>query len=162
METTSGMTDLVVTIFIAFLSAGAGGWLGYVLARIRDDRLRTVDFALHILSEDFTSKRLRFLQVMSKLTEQELVTASNPNVDEFALFRRDSVEIFNTYELVCLLKVKGDLDEQIFTTQVLPIVSADYSMADPLFAKMEEYQIVGGGDERRPFYPNIAKCAPRN
>lgn len=153
--------ELIVAVIIAFLSAGAGGWVGYVLARVRDDRLRTVDFALHILSEEFSGKRLRFLDVLGKLTDQELETASNPKVDEFAIFRRDSIEIFNTYELICLLKSKGDLDEKIFSTQLLPIMAADYAAADTFFEKMEEFQKANGGDLRRPFYEKIALCAPR-
>lgn len=153
--------ELIVAVVIAFLSAGAGGWVGYVLARVRDDRLRTVDFALHILSEEFSGKRLRFLDVLKKLTDTELATAANPNVEEFSVFRRDCVEIFNTYELICLLKSKGDLDEMIFSSELLPIIAADYEAADAFFEKMEDVQKANGGDLRRPFYPKIALCAPR-
>jgi len=153
--------EVVIAILIAFLSAGAGGWVGYVFARVRDDRLRTVDFALHVLSEEFSGKRIRFLDVLKKLTDQELETASNPKVKEFTIFRRDSIEIFNTYELICLLKSKGDLDEKIFATQLLPLIADDYAAADTFFDKMEKFQKANGGDLRRPFYENIALCAPR-
>lgn len=108
------MQKIVIAVLIGFLSAALGGWLGYLLARIRDDRLRSVDHTMHLISEDFTTKRLRFLSTLRKLWPADLKTAANMSVEEFELFRRDCLEIINTYELICILKNNGHLDKVIY------------------------------------------------
>ncbi len=108
------MQKIVIEVLIGFLSAALAGWLGYLLARVRDDRLRSVDHALHLISEDFTTKRLRFLSTLRKLWPADLKTAANMSVEEFELFRRDCLEIINTYELICILKNNGHLDKVIY------------------------------------------------
>jgi len=155
------MGELLIAVLIAFLSAAAGGWLGYILARVRDDRLRTVDLAMKLLSEDFSSKRIQFIYNLSKMTDAELEEAVNPKVAEYEDFRRDSIEIFNIYELICLLRYNGDLNKEIFSTHILPLISEDYAASDKYFQKIEDNQIATGGDLRRPFYDKIAIYAPR-
>ena len=153
--------EIGIAVLIAFLSAAAGGYLGYHFGRVRDDRLRTVDFAIGLLEETFTIKRMRFLNTLKKLNEADLQTAANTNVGEFEPFRRDCFEIFNRYELICLLKTKGDLDTKIFADQILPIIRSDYEVADGFFEQVALHQERIGGDVGRPFYEHIALIAPR-
>ncbi|WP_299650871.1 hypothetical protein [uncultured Jannaschia sp.] len=149
-------TNVLVTVG----AAAIGGWIGFLLAKWRDDRLRAVNLTMSLKSNEFVRVRLRVLEVLRR---QDV---GRSEVADFALpqwrtFRLELTEVFNRYDLICFLLDKGDLSRTVFERYLRTSIAEDYASAQWVFAAMEGYSILDGGDIRRPFFPCIRRALGR-
>lgn len=159
MDSNSGL-ELAVVLLVTVVAGLGGGWFGFILAKLRDDRLRTAEFAMEIASSSFTKMRLHF---RDKLNEQGCdVTeyADMKNLRHKSL-RNDITAVLNFYEIVCSLREERVLDGRLFDKHIKPLIKHDYELTDSYWRAVEIYQLHNNGELRRPFFPAISRVVGR-
>ena len=153
--------EFVVGFIVAALTAVLGGWFGFFLAKRRDDKNRAADICLELYSGDFSKERTTFLAELRALTMDEVKLAAKRDVAIHSDLRQRAFDIFNKYDLICYLKNSGALDNKIFDDYALSVIAPDYAAADEFFQAVEEDYTERNVEDRRPFFPEIHKVAPR-
>ena len=153
--------EVVAGLVIALIGAGVGSWIGFYLAKRRDDRNRTADICLELYSGDFSRERMKFLEDLRSLSADDLVLAAKRDSKSHSDLRQRAFDIFNKYDLICYLRNINALDNDVFDEYAKELIASDYSEADHFFAAVMDDYKTRGVEEARPFFPQIAKVAPR-
>jgi len=153
--------ELLLGLVIGAATAALGGWVGYFLARRSDDKKRTADVCIEFFSGEFSRSRTEFLSRYRNLSDEEVLLAARRDVATLSDIRQAAMDIFNRYDLIVHMLNEGYLDQAMFNEYIGPVIASDYEEADRFFAAVEQDFIERGIDDRRPFFPEIAKISPR-
>ena len=150
----------VLAIASAVVGALLGGYAGYFFASRKENRLVTVQFLRDVLGDEFTKKRVRFLDYLGE-TDKDLSEFASSREAKFRTLRQEIVEVFNTYDIVCGLSKTGDIDATLFDKYLRRIIQDDYSEVNEALRQIEVHQLHNSGPLRRPFFPAIAEVVGR-
>lgn len=153
--------EVIIGVLVALAAAVTGAWLGSHFTKVREDKIRTTELSMRVLSDDTTKKRVGYLKYLNDPNTDAKTLAVDLS-QEYDDFRKNITSVFNQYDLICLLHKEGFLNEAIFESYIEPFIKPDYVLADEFLNELRIHLLHQGDNTPRPFFPNISDVVGRD